>query len=243
MPTYHAFSRPAARLVILILSLAATACAQPSTPADYESPKSRWLGKTPCEAPCWESITPGVDTPDGVTEKLKANPLVDQESMTLADVTMSSGYVIHTLNWGMKAPSGKWEEGQWNGKIVYDENTEADPIRSLSLTAPDVCLGDIIATYGDPDTFYLPAYAIIGELDLIWKSHGILFNTLLKAPGAEITANACGGVIFLTSVDTPVKDYPQINLLTAGGMSGDDAENFPQWNGYGTYPSKYTDIP
>jgi hypothetical protein len=61
---------------------------------------TRWLRGEPCVAPCWEGITPGVTTVGEALDLLKRSPLIDPESVFVAElVDLKSSHVEHYLSW------------------------------------------------------------------------------------------------------------------------------------------------
>jgi DNA-binding beta-propeller fold protein YncE len=61
---------------------------------------TRWLRGEPCAAPCWEGITPGVTTVGEALDLLKRSPLIDPESVFVAELTSNAApFVEHYLSW------------------------------------------------------------------------------------------------------------------------------------------------
>jgi hypothetical protein len=117
----------------------------PTPRADEPSLLQDWIEHAPCDAPCWNGITPGVTTSKQALEILKSLPEVSR--------LHPSGN--STLERGQYLWSGPWPDTF--GSFDYDVDTSI--VRSIYPPyAGTVRLEQMIERYGEPDYLYVWAY-------------------------------------------------------------------------------------
>lgn len=127
-------------LVLLVVVVAATACA---APPELRNPSflndSSLVDNTPCEAPCWRGITPGVtDWGDALT--------ILEDDGTLADLKVEAneetGEIAATFQRRDGVPCC----------LVYSRDGDLVDQMLLQL-APNNTLGEVIGNLGEPTYF------------------------------------------------------------------------------------------
>ncbi len=139
--------------------LTATSTLNPTPTVVPQNWKYNWLRGIPCNAPCWEGITPGKTTLDEAIEIIKKLPFV-------------SSYTIdyYGINFN-------WIHNNVQGIAYINAN---QPTRVISYIIPfrtfRYKLGDIISVYGEPTHIVAKAVnygAIVGHsLLLFWLKDG-----------------------------------------------------------------------
>ena len=115
---FASWARKAAMLLVSALSMLSLLACQRSSPQPTHvqaptgapathvarAPLPNWIGKVPCTAPCWATITPGITGVDEALDSLRGDPLF------LDDVQVSTG----TLS---------WEADDFSGEAFYSHPT------------------------------------------------------------------------------------------------------------------------
>jgi hypothetical protein len=190
--------------------------------------KADWLNGTPCQPPCWEGIEPGVTSPDEALELLQNDPSISQFE--------TEDFEIETRT--MKVVSWTYDESDnnWRGTLPYFDESEAT-VFAMRLDTPDLCLEEIIASYGEPELLDLPAYEVRAAVIVVWHSQGFLYwNDDIGAEERGIPDNLCGGSVILFPVGTSKAEIPSLGVW-AGGELGEDA--LVPWLGFG---DQYDDL-
>jgi hypothetical protein len=119
------------------------------------------------------------------------------------------------------------DQSAWSGALDYYHLDEY--IASINLITPNLCLGEIIDAYGEPDYLNQTAYESYKTLDLLWQDKGFVFERGLPSPSVEITSRICGGELKLFQVGIPMNDIPSLYFMRS------EPDDFTEWTGYGKY--------
>jgi hypothetical protein len=207
------------RLILLISILLLAGCSAADLPATTP-PIALWARD--CLPPCWLGIEPGITTIDGAEAILRDHPDAAQ-NVTVPDAPFQLG-ATDVIEWTFAV------EGQeWIGAIPYTGSTE-QVVPSFHFETPDVCLGAVIAAYGDPEWLAKPIYDFSAQALVVWPRLGFLYwSDNLPDPAAGVTADTCGGVINHFPYGTALSQLPGLELLQFTDSS------FTPWVGYGEY--------
>jgi len=125
----------------------------PTASSKSDSPALRWLKGTPCQAPCWEQLTPGSSTITDTTIRLSQ---LDSIANTQYAPEQNSDPALIAWQWKKYANAG--------GSIYYYTkkppfaNPPLNVILSISLAFDrPLTLQDVITTYGEPSHIQLAA--------------------------------------------------------------------------------------
>lgn len=208
-------------LIILGLLIGLSSCGGKAnvTSNAPDDPKTRWLKGQPCAPPCWENVQPGSTQPEKAITLLKASSLVVPASI---QVEKHADIGAGLITWTFKSSATAW-----TGKIGY--RSDLNVVQAITLMTPDLCLGEIVDAYGQPDYLFLPAYEAVGTVDLIWKSSGFMFEVQGGSPDKPITDNTCNGGVVQFAAGTPFQQIPSPYFMFATD------DNFVPWTGYGHY--------
>jgi hypothetical protein len=155
----------------------------PSWQADYApieevtDPDMSLITSEPCEAPCWQNLTPGVSTKEDVLARLGELAFVDQNSIEIQDWNEGQ----QQISWDYAGPS----EVNRAGEIYLSRSGK---LQFISISPAYILhLEDVIELYGDPDG--LRSYVVgIPEApqctagDIFWFGHGLQADTLAASP-------------------------------------------------------------
>lgn len=214
---------PLVRLAILVTLLGGLNSCQRMgmvTSTNSADPKVRWLAGEPCAPPCWENVQPGITRSEEVGDLLKAVPSIDQTSL---QVMKNPDIGFGGVAWKFSTTAPYWE-----GTISYFGDD--DSVSTIKLIIPDLCLNEIIHTYGEPTYLLSPeAYKDLGVVNLLWRDQGFTYQAETKKPMVPITGDICDGMLNQFSVGTPLEKIPSIYLM--GGLD----DSVIPWTGYGSY--------
>ncbi len=147
--------RPTRLFICLLIALVSCAPQPPSpgairpTPTDVTPASTdpallassdwtaRFLGRVPCEPPCWEGVTPGLTTADDAFRIFKSSPALKNVQMPDAN---SYGYGSISWNWADRSGGG-YAHYYVHNKIIGEIKI---------LQPPRYIVENVIKAYGEP---------------------------------------------------------------------------------------------
>lgn len=173
--------------------LAVAACSPPPELRDQNllNDTSLLTGE-PCEAPCWNGITPGVTRWSDALTILEDDPSIEDPSIQTAE---DSSAVAASF----KEPGGVDASGQ-----IFSDSGETVGLIFLRL-APDMLLDDVLEKYGDP-TYVIgtpfsddPPQAIV---NLVYPDQQMIVYVFVPGQqGAVDGTNEIVGVLYMQPSD------------------------------------------
>jgi hypothetical protein len=205
---------------LLLLVLLAAACSPPPELRDQKLLNdTSLLSGEPCEAPCWNGITPGITTWDEARTILEDDPSIEDPTLQTAEDSASVAA-------SFKEPGGVDASGQ-----IFSEDGETVGLIFLRL-APDMVLDDVLAKYGDP-TWVIgtpfsddPPQAIV---NLVYPENQMIVYVFVPGKeGAIDGTNEVVGVLYMKPEDMDT-------LLRTSSLHA--------WEGFTTFPNYGPDAP
>lgn len=139
-------------LVAAITLISITNCSEP-TPIVWKEPAAlppidrSLLTDSPCTAPCWQNITPGLSNEDDVRQQLEACPFVREGSISRGE-TERSGVKLVRFTW--ESAAGPWDKrirGARNYLYLRD-----NVVLSMRLYLEyELTLKQVVEKYGPPE--------------------------------------------------------------------------------------------
>jgi hypothetical protein len=130
-------------------ALTALPPATKTTSATSQDWQYRWLKGIPCQAPCWEGITPGKTSAEEAVKILQQSPI-----LTCVRVAKPTSDKWGTIQWGYIYETNNSNPGLCigGGEAHY---SDLDPQKIIQDIAPYIHtnykLTEVIAAYGNPD--------------------------------------------------------------------------------------------
>jgi hypothetical protein len=169
-----------------------------ATPISVSDATTRWLMGIPCEAPCWEGVTPGKTTGLDAAHIWGVNPLFSRVSIGEFGINriffeLNTTYLVH-------------------GEVTFFYSVPQDdpnaPISQIFVPAfREVKLGDLIQAFGPPSNVIAEIDEIGFEqnwiLNIIWldKGFSIWYKDALPPPKIDENLSLINGFYFSPGLD------------------------------------------
>lgn len=216
-------------VLIILLSIASSACGGKGDRSFLEG--------TPCAAPCWQGITPGVTDGTTALAVVKNPALVKQASITLS----SDAEPFPHETYRFERVADGWGEVTLSEGIVSEVRVQP---------GYDLSLGEVVDVYDAPD--FIQVYGIYGlhracySFDLFYVQKGISIHSIIcDSRGSGYKSRPDGTVLVDSEMETGwlVFFVPGTDLMTVVSESLVDmsqpieftARYAVPWTGFGFY--------
>jgi len=227
---------------ITLISMANCSAPMPivqKEPADLLLIDRSLLTDSPCAAPCWQNIIPGISNEDDVRRQLEACPFVREGSINRGE---TEEYGVDLVYFTWESAAGKWDKQFRLGKnrLYLCDNVV---VWIKTYLEYELTLRQVLDKYGLPEGIYVSDHPSDARyhVSMDYPHRGLSFEVFdvlsledmerRVAPVSEDMKVTSVYYFAPTSIEGELRD---VHLLSPEGVE-QALEHLQEWHGFGEY--------